>query len=169
MSLSRYNILPLYAHLLLDFSFYFPGVLIGPSTRFVDYRAWANGTLYGPKGTLPPSGRTLVSLRELVTGLAYMGAWAVLSPRYSYANLVLPISDPASAKRLSPLGRIWYAQLAGLAARTKYYGVWTLTNVSVQDCLQGCACADLHYRELAFCRAFRTMALVDGIAARTSK
>lgn len=59
-----------------------------------------------------------------------MGAWAVLSSRYNYANLVLPIDDPASAKRLSPLGRIGYAQMAGLAARTKYYGVWTLTNVS---------------------------------------
>lgn len=32
-------------------SFYFPGVLVGPSTRFVDYRAWANGTIYSsPKG-----------------------------------------------------------------------------------------------------------------------
>lgn len=111
-------------------SFYFPGVLIGPSTRFVDYRAWANGSLYGPTEILPSSGRIRASLLELLTGLAYMGAWAVLSPRYDYANLIIPIDDPGSAKRLGPLARIGYAQLAGLAARTKYYGVWTLTNVS---------------------------------------
>lgn len=119
------------------FSFYFPGVLIGPSTRFVDYRAWANGSLYGPTGSLPSSGRIRASLFELLTGMAYMGAWAVLSPRYDYANLILPMDAPGSPKKLSPLARIGYAQLAGLAARTKYYGVWTLTNVSSGSGLEG--------------------------------
>ena len=112
-------------------SFYFPGVLIGPSTRFVDYRAWSTGTLYGSSTNSPPAGRIQASLFELLTGIAYMAVWATLSPRFDYSNLISPVEVASSAKRLGPAGRIGYAQLAGLAARTKYYGIWTLTNVSI--------------------------------------
>jgi lysophospholipid acyltransferase len=63
-------------------------------------------------------------------GMAYMGAWSFLSPQYNYDALALPLGAAGSAKQLGPLGRIGYVQMAGLAARTKYYGIWTLTNVS---------------------------------------
>lgn len=112
----------------LGYAFYFPGVLVGPSSRFTDYRAWASGDLYKTKDKSPPSGRFVAGLTELVLGLAFMGFWSVFTPKYNYEALLLPASDPESALRLSPLARIWYVSIVGITARTKYYGIWNLTN-----------------------------------------
>lgn len=108
--------------------FYFPGVLIGPSTRFVDYRAWASGQLYRSKDRLPSASRKWAAAAEFLRGMMFMGAWMLLSGRFDYEALVLPADAPGSAKRFGFWGRVGYANLAGLAARAKYYGIWTLTN-----------------------------------------
>ena len=115
-------------------SFFFPGVLIGPSTRFVDYRAWSRNTLYGGSSSAaprtPPKGRVRAAITELVLGFAFMGVWAVLAADYNYEALLLPKGEPGSALDRSLLSRIWITNVAGLVARTKYYGIWGLANVS---------------------------------------
>lgn len=112
----------------LGYAFYFPGVLIGPSTRFTDYRAWATGELYRTKDGNPPPGRFRAGLTELVFGMLFMGLWTVLSPKFYYEALLLPASEPGSALAFGFLGRVAYIAVAGIAARAKYYGIWTLTN-----------------------------------------
>lgn len=120
----------------LGYAFYFPGLLIGPSTRFVDYRAWSTGALY-PKDTrisphsgtrLPPHGRIQACAKELGLGLLSLVAWSYLTPKYDYEMLVTPLAPGQKAP--SFLSNVILTQLAGLAARTKYYGIWNLTNAA---------------------------------------
>lgn len=122
-------------------SFFFPGVLIGPSTRFVDYRAWSRNTLYGGSPSAaprtPPNGRVRAGITELVLGFAFMGVWAVLAADYNYEALLLPKGEPGSALDRSLLSRIWITNVAGLVARTKYYGIWGLANVSAAESAAG--------------------------------
>ncbi|GAC96833.1 endoplasmic reticulum protein [Pseudozyma hubeiensis SY62] len=117
----------------LGYAFYFPGVLIGPSTRFVDYRAWSTGKLFAsPKGKQPatapvrlPRGRLSASLFQLSSGLAFMAIYTVFAPAYSYEKL---IGLHGGLSHLSPLRKLLWIQVAGFMARTKYYGIWSLTD-----------------------------------------
>lgn len=121
----------------LGYTFYFPGVLIGPSTRFVDYRAWSTGELYasakgkekalGPNtgsATLP-KGRLAASLRELIAGLGFMAVYSVFAPAYSYEKL---IGLHGGLDHLAWYQKLGWIQVAGFMARTKYYGIWSLTD-----------------------------------------
>ncbi len=116
----------------LGYAFYFPGVLIGPSTRFSDYRAWSTGELFAsPKGkekaatTQYPRGRIFASMRELFAGLGFMAIYSVLAPPYSYEKL---IGLHGGLGHLSWYQKLLWIQVAGFMARTKYYGIWSLTD-----------------------------------------
>lgn len=122
------------------YCFYFPGVLIGPSTRFTDYIAWSNGSLYlSTKGKekattsstksipLPPAGRIRASMIELGVGVGFMALFAVFGGKYGFERLVLP-REEGGITHWPLLKKIAFTQLAGLIARTKYYGIWSLTN-----------------------------------------
>lgn len=119
----------------LGYAFYFPGVLIGPSTRFCDYRAWSTGELFAsPKGkekattsgpAALPRGRIFASLRELAAGLGFMGIYSVFAPAYSYEKL---IGLHGGLSHLSWYQKLLWIQVAGFMARTKYYGIWSLTD-----------------------------------------
>lgn len=127
----------------LGYCFYFPGVLIGPSTRFTDYLAWADGSLYlSTKGKekangltsdssssmrSPPAGRIRASMIELTIGLSFMAAFALFGSKYGFERLVLS-EQQGGIKEWSLIKKIAFTQLAGLIARTKYYGIWSLTN-----------------------------------------
>ncbi|CAO1632355.1 unnamed protein product [Parajaminaea phylloscopi] len=134
----------------LGYCFYFPGVLVGPSTRFVDYRAWANGTLYSsPKGkeketgssTMPPPGRVVEAVRQLAIGFFFLAIFALFAPSWQFSSLIYPASEGGVST--SPfLWRAWYAVVASFMARTKYYGIWTLTNAA-------CTLSGLSYNGLA--------------------
>lgn len=135
----------------LGYCFYFPGVLIGPATRFVDYRAWANGTLYSsPKGkekegsaatSRPPPGRLLAAGKELAIGFAFLGVYALFASDWDFSALTRPASE--GGVRSEPfLWRAWFAVVASFMARTKYYGIWTLTNAA-------CILSGLSYNGLA--------------------
>ncbi|EPQ28369.1 uncharacterized protein PFL1_04196 [Pseudozyma flocculosa PF-1] len=118
----------------LGYIFYAPGVLIGPSTRFADYRAWSNGSLFAsPKGKekanedgqrLPP-GRIAAACQELAIGLGFMAIYSTIAPGYGYERL---IGADGGFDGYKWYQRILYVQAAGFMARTKYYGIWSLTN-----------------------------------------
>lgn len=120
----------------LGYTFYFPGVLIGPSTRFCDYRAWSTGELFAsPKGkekatsrTGPaslPNGRLFASFRELFVGVGFMAIYSVFAPAYSYEKL---IGLHGGLHHLRWYQKLVWIQVAGFMARTKYYGIWSLTD-----------------------------------------
>ncbi|KAK0538807.1 Lysophospholipid acyltransferase [Tilletia horrida] len=126
---------------------YFPGVLIGPSTRFNDYIAWARGDLYARaraadpaaeqaaqergvkkiKRTPPPAGRFPAAAKELLIGVTATALFSIFGAAYTYEKLILPGSKGGWADK-SLFVKIGLMQLAGLAARLKYYGIWSLTN-----------------------------------------
>lgn len=179
---------------------YFPGVLIGPSTRFNDYIAWARGDLYARaraadpaaeqaaqakgakviKRTPPPSGRFPAAAKELLIGIVATALFSMFGATYTYEKLILPASQGGFADR-SVLAKIGLMQVAGLAARLKYYGIWSLTNVS-RASLKPPVCVQAHTnltllssrrRVLASCPGLHTMASSpmagrNGIDAGTS-
>ncbi|SPC60598.1 related to ALE1 - broad-specificity lysophospholipid acyltransferase [Ustilago sp. UG-2017b] len=122
----------------LGYAFYFPGVLIGPSTRFVDYRAWSTGQLFaspkgkekaiatsGPGPDCYPRGRIFASLCQLTAGLVFMAIYSVFAPAYSYEKL---IGLHGGLSHLAWYQKLIWMQIAGFMARTKYYGIWSLTD-----------------------------------------
>ncbi|CBQ70814.1 conserved hypothetical protein [Sporisorium reilianum SRZ2] len=117
----------------LGYAFYFPGVLIGPSTRFCDYQAWSTGELYAsPKGKEKaataaslPRGRLFASAVSLLAGLAFMAIYSVFAPAYSYEKL---IGLHGGVAHLAWYQKLLWIQVAGFMARTKYYGIWSLTD-----------------------------------------
>ncbi len=140
----------------LGYAFYFPGVMIGPSSKFSDYQKWANGELFPPSKAekasatdgkvvngaggkkdldappkrAPPAGRVRAALFELAVGLFFMAVYSLFAGPWDYARL----TEGALAGGVRDWAwwrRILFANMAGLMARTKYYGVWTLTNVSL--------------------------------------
>jgi lysophospholipid acyltransferase len=136
----------------LGYAFFFPGVLIGPSTRFCDFRAWANGTLYtSPKGKekdngksapqQPPPGRVRAASKELAIGLFFLAIFALYAPGWDFTALVLS-PEQGGVGHEPFLWRLWFAMVASFMARTKYYGIWTLTNAS-------CILSGLSYNGLA--------------------
>ncbi|PKI85740.1 Ale1p [Malassezia vespertilionis] len=114
---------------LLDYfgyCFYFPGVLVGPSTRFRDYSAWAAGTMYLPS-KVPPPGRFASAARGILFGFVVLGLQAFLYESCSYARLS-DLSDPIQH---TPLWyRLAFVQLAGLVARFRYFSVWSLSDAA---------------------------------------
>lgn len=57
-----------------------------------------------------------------------MGVWSVLSADYNYDRFIIPKGGSGSILDHNILARIWIVNVAGLTARLKYYGIWTLTN-----------------------------------------
>lgn len=108
----------------LGYCFYFPGVLVGPSTRFRDYQRWANGTLYQPMRHVP-SGRWIEALRELLVAVISLVLMTSLGGFYDYLRL------PNTADVLYSWPwwqRILFLQVCGIVARFRYFGVWSLSN-----------------------------------------
>lgn len=56
-----------------------------------------------------------------------MGLFAIFGGSYGFERLVYPVSD-GGIQEWSLFKKIAFTQLAGLIARTKYYGIWSLTN-----------------------------------------
>ena len=110
----------------LGYCFYFPGVLVGPSTRCRDYALWSTGELYAP-ATRPPRGRWAESLREVGTALLSLVLMVGFSEPFSYDRLI----RADDVLHTWPLWRrILFVQGAGLVARFRFYGVWSLSNAA---------------------------------------
>ncbi|KAK4548479.1 hypothetical protein LTR36_009389 [Oleoguttula mirabilis] len=113
---------------------FFPSIMIGPAFDYVDYQRWLNTTMFDlPPGTdpahAPPTRKkrriprsATPAMWKMATGLTwiliflqcskYFGPHIVLSPQYADMNI---------------LTRVFHLHMLSFVARTKYYGVWTLT------------------------------------------
>lgn len=114
----------------LGYSFYFPGILVGPYLDFPEYMELINETTFQHahvKATLKagrrlPPGRKRAAYTKMVMGLIYLGAFVVLGGKYNYS-----ISLTDEFARMPLLKRIFLYQLSGPIERAKYYAIWTLT------------------------------------------
>ncbi|KAJ7162609.1 endoplasmic reticulum protein [Mycena crocata] len=113
---------------LLGYSFYFPGILVGPYLDYADYMDLINETMFknlkvkGKAGRNVPAGRKRVAYRKMVFGLLYLGTFVVFGGSWNYSVSLTPWFVEQS---------LWYRvaiyQLCGVIERMKYYAIWTLT------------------------------------------
>lgn len=118
-------------------SFFFPCVLAGPSFDYATYDSLVKHTIYdiSPPGTSDaqakaagrriPHGRKRVAYLHLTLGLAFLGIYSVFGGRGSYERILTP-----EWYTWSLVTRFAFVQIAGFIARTKYYAVWSLAEVS---------------------------------------
>ncbi|KAJ7477135.1 endoplasmic reticulum protein [Mycena galericulata] len=112
----------------LGYSFYFPGILVGPYLDYVDYMDLINETVFktlavkGKSGRNVPSGRKRVAYRKMLTGLVYLGTFIVFAGTWNYSISLTPWFAEKSL-----FYRIAIYQICGVFERSKYYAVWTLT------------------------------------------
>ncbi|KAF8960202.1 endoplasmic reticulum protein [Flammula alnicola] len=114
----------------LGYSFYFPGILVGPYLDYPEYMELINETMFQHahvKATLKagrrlPPGRKRAAYSKMFMGLVYLGAFVVFGGKYNYA-----VSLKDDFVKMSLLKRIAIFQLSGPIERAKYYAIWTLT------------------------------------------
>ncbi|KAI0269304.1 MBOAT, membrane-bound O-acyltransferase family-domain-containing protein [Gloeopeniophorella convolvens] len=114
----------------LGFSLYFPGILVGPYLEYQAYTSLIDGTLFNVAGGPEPSarrrvipdGRKRVAYRKMLFALGYLGVYMGIAPKISYQTTT---TDWFLQQSLPY--RILITQLAGFVERSKYYGVWILT------------------------------------------
>lgn len=118
----------------LGYVMFFPSLFAGPSFEYVDYRRWIDTTLFDvPPGTdpskvpatrkkrkIPRSGTP--AAKKAAVGLIWILAFIQLG---SYFTTDFLLSD--SFLQYSFLRRMFTVHMVGFTARTKYYGVWALT------------------------------------------
>lgn len=95
----------------LGFCFFLPSFLVGPGIHYDTY-------MTRTRAPLPP-GRFVAASSRFVTGAFFLGAFAMYSGQYSYTKIL----EPAFLS-VHPLMQIVFANLCGLVARFKYYGIW---------------------------------------------
>lgn len=120
----------------LGYCFFFPAMLIGPSLDYATYDSLVKHTIYqqAPPGTGDeqataakrriPYGRKRVAYLHLVLGLGFLGVYAVYGGRGSYTRIV-----GNDWNKWGVLTKFGFVQFAGFIARTKYYAVWSLSEV----------------------------------------
>ncbi|KJA21611.1 hypothetical protein HYPSUDRAFT_140361 [Hypholoma sublateritium FD-334 SS-4] len=114
----------------LGYSFYFPGILVGPYLDFPEYMELINETMFQHahvKATLKdghrlPAGRKRAAYSKMFMGLVYLGAFVLLGPKYNFS-----VAMKDEFMKMSLLKRIVIFQLGGPIERAKYYAIWTLT------------------------------------------
>ncbi|TEB29423.1 endoplasmic reticulum protein [Coprinellus micaceus] len=114
----------------LGYSFYFPGILVGPYLDFAEYMDVVNETMFThpdvrPKikpGRKTPSYRKRAAYTRMLLGLVYLGIFVVLGPTFNFAAGLKP-----EFLQKNLLTRIISFQLNGPVERCKYYAIWTLT------------------------------------------
>lgn len=126
--------------------------MAGPPSDFATYNALVEGTLF----TSPPASnassalaaseskaaaqehrkprvpalRKTVAYQKLATGLTFLAIYALYGGKASHERLL----DAKWWYSHSRLWRFGFVQLAGFIARTKYYAVWTVAEVSFFFC-----------------------------------
>ncbi|KAG2418738.1 hypothetical protein HFD88_001839 [Aspergillus terreus] len=118
----------------LGYILFFPSLFGGPSFEYVDYRRWIDTTLFDvPPGTdpskapptrkkrrIPRSGTP--AFKKAVMGLFWILVFLQLGSVYNQDTVL-----SEGFMELSFLRRVWTLYMLGFVTRTKYYGVWSLT------------------------------------------
>ncbi|KZT43052.1 MBOAT-domain-containing protein [Sistotremastrum suecicum HHB10207 ss-3] len=114
----------------LGYSFYFPGMLVGPYLEYANYAALIDRSAYATEkgkekasaaGRLPP-GRKRAGYWCMIQGLAFLGAFVLYGGKFTFPVV---LTDWWLTKGF--FYRIGYTQLIGFFERTKYYAIWKLT------------------------------------------
>ncbi|KAK0646045.1 MBOAT, membrane-bound O-acyltransferase family-domain-containing protein [Cercophora newfieldiana] len=122
---------------LLDYAgyvFFFPSLMVGPAFDFAEYRRWLDCSMFDVPTTVDPAKKPPTrkkrkiprsgtpAMVKLATGLMWIGIFVALSGYFSPDVLLTPrYMEYGFVKRVLVL------HMVPLTARTKYYGVWTLT------------------------------------------
>ncbi|KAJ2929534.1 hypothetical protein H1R20_g7551, partial [Candolleomyces eurysporus] len=114
----------------LGYSFYFPGLLVGPYLDYAEYMDVVNETMFNhpdvrPKikpGRRMPSYRKRAAYTRMLLGLIYLGIFVVFGPKFYFGAGLKP-----EFRKMSLVKRIIYFQAFGPVERCKYYAIWTLT------------------------------------------
>ncbi|KAG8218294.1 MBOAT, membrane-bound O-acyltransferase family-domain-containing protein [Butyriboletus roseoflavus] len=112
----------------LGYSFYFPGVLVGPYLDYASYTSLIDESLFkSVQSTTPmrravPDGRKRVAYHKMLIGLVFLGLFVALGPSYNFAIALTP-----QFAEQNLFHRIIVFQFCGFIERSKYYAVWTLT------------------------------------------
>ncbi|GES62828.1 MBOAT family protein [Aspergillus terreus] len=118
----------------LGYILFFPSLFGGPSFEYVDYRRWIDTTLFDvPPGTdpskapptrkkrrIPRSGTP--AFKKAIMGLFWILVFLQLGSVYNQDTVL-----SEGFMELSFLRRVWTLYMLGFVVRTKYYGVWSLT------------------------------------------
>lgn len=132
-------------------SFYFPGVLVGPYLDYASYMSLIDESLFegkrSPSSTRSiPDGRKRVAYRKMLTGLVFLGVFVGLSPSFYYGIVITPwfmtqgfLYRSVSMRSIESFSdlfgcRMAYFQFSGFIERSKYYAIWTLTEVGFAFC-----------------------------------
>lgn len=122
---------------LLDFAGYvlfFPALMAGPAFDYVDYKQWIETTMFEVPAGVDPSKRPPTRKKRKIPrsgtpamwkaagGLFWIFLFLQLSGRY-YPDLLT--GDTYMTYGFTR--RVWILHMLGFTTRTKYYGVWALT------------------------------------------
>ena len=125
---------------LLDYAgyvFFFPSLLVGPAFDFAEYRRWLDCTMFDVPTTIDPAKKPPTrrkrkiprsgtpAMLKLAAGLIWIVLFLKLSALY-YPEVLLEDDYP----RYGFLHKLWILHMVGFTARSKYYGVWTMTEGS---------------------------------------
>ncbi|CAK7200755.1 Lysophospholipid acyltransferase [Sporothrix eucalyptigena] len=126
---------------LLDYAGYvlfFPSLLAGPACDFAEYRRWLDTSMFAVPASMDPAKRPPTrrkrkiprsgtpAMKKMAVGLVWIVAFLKLSAWYPPTVVLY---DEAGGGT-SFLRRVWLLYVIGFVARTKYYGVWSLTEGS---------------------------------------
>ncbi|KAJ9150732.1 MBOAT-domain-containing protein [Pleurostoma richardsiae] len=122
---------------LLDYAgyvFFFPALLAGPACDFAEYRRWLDLTMFDVPSTIDPAKKPPTRRKRKIprsgtpatlkatAGLLWVGGFLILSSWYYPGSLLEP-----DYMKYGFLRRVFRLHMVGFTARTKYYGVWSLT------------------------------------------
>jgi lysophospholipid acyltransferase len=125
---------------LLDYAgyvFFFPSLLVGPAFDFAEYRRWLDCTMFDVPTTIDPAKRPPTrrkrkiprsgtpAMLKLAAGLIWILVFLKLWALY-YPEVLLDDDYP----QYGFLHKLWILHMVGFTARSKYYGVWTMTEGS---------------------------------------
>ncbi|KAF5364062.1 hypothetical protein D9756_000986 [Leucocoprinus leucothites] len=114
----------------LGYSFYFPGLLVGPYLDFAEYTELVHESVFKQpdvksqhkSGRMLPPGRKRAAYMKMIMGLAYLGAFVVLGGSWNFSTALKP-----EFAKMSFIRRFLLFQTYGPLERSKYYAIWTLT------------------------------------------
>jgi len=103
-----------------------PSVIPGEEDE--DVQAVVSATKTPSSRVRIPKRRKTVAYRKLITGLAMLGLYSTFGSAWGYARI---IEEGAWWSGKSVFGKWIYVMRAGFTARTKYYALWSISEVSI--------------------------------------